>query len=191
MHAHAAESVAYGYRMSPADLATACRAGAAALAASGDAVEAVTAAIRVLEVGAPGQHEQATTRNECKLGQAGHAAGKRVNPPTQAGSCPAPRLIHSAAPQPSSMALIHPGCPPQASSHCNAGNGSNLSFRGLVECDASVMAGDGAFGAVAAAPGGAAPYCRLATAQPCRPTSTEIVPSRVPAAQHACLVTPG
>ncbi|KAL4418886.1 hypothetical protein ABPG77_010055 [Micractinium sp. CCAP 211/92] len=71
------------------DLATACRAGVAVLEAGGDALEAVAAAIRVLE----------------------------------------------------------------ASPHCNAGDGSNLSFGGVVECDASVMAGDGAFGAVAAAPG--------------------------------------
>ncbi len=41
----------------------------------------------------------------------------------------------------------------QDSAHGNAGHGSNLSFNGLVECDASVMAGDGAFGALAAAPG--------------------------------------
>ena len=41
----------------------------------------------------------------------------------------------------------------QDSEHGNAGHGSNLSFNGLVECDASVMAGDGAFGAIAAAPG--------------------------------------
>lgn len=49
----------------------------------------------------------------------------------------------------------HPPTPPnqQDSELGNAGRGSNLSFGGLVECDASVMAGDGAFGAVAAAPG--------------------------------------
>ncbi len=35
----------------------------------------------------------------------------------------------------------------------NAGRGSNLTEEGLVENDASVMAGDGAFGAVGAAPG--------------------------------------
>lgn len=59
---------------------------------------------------------------------------------------------------------------PQDSAICNAGRGSNLSFNGLVECDASVMTGDGAFGAVAAAPGARAmdggaclplPLCRL------------------------------
>ena len=35
----------------------------------------------------------------------------------------------------------------------NAGRGSNLTEEGSVECDASVMAGDGAFGAIGAAPG--------------------------------------
>ena len=35
----------------------------------------------------------------------------------------------------------------------NAGNGSNLTFSGSVECDAMVMAGDGTFGSIAAAPG--------------------------------------
>ncbi|GAB4818623.1 hypothetical protein N2152v2_005669 [Parachlorella kessleri] len=36
---------------------------------------------------------------------------------------------------------------------CNAGHGSNLSFEGVVECDASVMEGDGTFGAVGAVSG--------------------------------------
>ena len=35
----------------------------------------------------------------------------------------------------------------------NAGRGSNLTEEGFVECDASTMAGDGAFGGVGAAPG--------------------------------------
>ena len=36
----------------------------------------------------------------------------------------------------------------------NAGLGSNLTESGSVQCDASLMDGDGAFGAVGAAPGG-------------------------------------
>ena len=36
---------------------------------------------------------------------------------------------------------------------CNAGAGSNLTLGGHAECDASVMAGDGAFGAVGAVSG--------------------------------------
>ncbi len=41
----------------------------------------------------------------------------------------------------------------QDSEICNAGTGSNLTVKGAVECDASVMAGDGAFGAVGAVSG--------------------------------------
>lgn len=36
---------------------------------------------------------------------------------------------------------------------CNAGMGSNLTESGIVECDASIMDGDGTFGAVGAVPG--------------------------------------
>lgn len=36
---------------------------------------------------------------------------------------------------------------------CNAGAGSNLTLGGHAECDASVMAGDGAFGALGAVSG--------------------------------------
>ena len=43
----------------------------------------------------------------------------------------------------------------------NAGRGSNLTEEGTVECDASVMAGDGAFGGVGAAPGATLPTMRL------------------------------
>ncbi len=36
---------------------------------------------------------------------------------------------------------------------CNAGTGSNLTLGGIAECDASVMAGDGVFGAMGAVSG--------------------------------------
>ena len=45
----------------------------------------------------------------------------------------------------------------QDSPVCNAGIGSNLTEVGCVECDASIMAGDGVFGSVGAAPGVAHP----------------------------------
>ena len=45
----------------------------------------------------------------------------------------------------------------QSSQVCNAGIGSNLTESGHVECDASIMTGDGVFGAVGAAAGVAHP----------------------------------
>lgn len=44
-------------------------------------------------------------------------------------------------------------CHSQDSAVTNAGLGSNLNEDGFVECDASVMSGDGCFGAVGACPG--------------------------------------
>ena len=43
--------------------------------------------------------------------------------------------------------------PPQSSPLTNSGLGSNLSLTGQVECDASVMDGDGGFGSVGALQG--------------------------------------
>ena len=48
----------------------------------------------------------------------------------------------------------------QDSEICNAGSGSNWTFGGHVECDASVMSGDGAFGAVGAVSGTCKPHVR-------------------------------
>lgn len=125
----------------PADLAAACQAAAAALADGGDALAAVTAAIRLLEVRCP------------PAGISSAVAGKRAFNYRQpcaghshqaAASCAAPATVRL---------LRYAGPALQDSPHCNAGHGSNLSFNGHVECDASVMDGDGTFGAVAAAPG--------------------------------------
>ncbi len=46
-----------------------------------------------------------------------------------------------------------PPPPPQSSPLTNSGLGSNLSLTGQVECDASVMDGDGGFGSVGALQG--------------------------------------
>lgn len=48
----------------------------------------------------------------------------------------------------------------------NAGHGSNLTEEGVVECDASCMAGDGAFGAVGAMPGTSLSQESLRTSPP-------------------------
>ena len=57
----------------------------------------------------------------------------------------------------------------QDSEVCNAGNGSNWTLGGHVECDASVMAGDGAFGAVGAVSG------EFDTAHPCHNPSRHLL----------------
>lgn len=88
-------------------------------------------------------------------GQSASCVGDCAVPSIQ----PAPKVAGPPAAQPA-RTLCRSDLPPhlsplqQDSAHCNAGRGSNISFGGVVECDASVMAGDGTFGAIAAAPGG-------------------------------------
>ena len=123
-----------------AAMALACRRGEQVLHMSGCALDAVVAAITVLEA-SPALLCSDTVATSLRSNHSNH--------------------LTSHDDLSSSFSVMGTGSPSmlkerlgmQNAPMCNAGAGSNLTLGGHAECDASVMAGDGAFGAVGAVSG--------------------------------------
>jgi hypothetical protein len=139
------------------------------LAQHAAALDAVAAAIAVLEVGPRQLHTPQRVgtsllcRNCTQSGDRhGLASTLQLQHETQASN---------------STLLLMQGC-----GVANAGCGSNLNRQGAVECDASVMSGSGSFGAVGAAPG----KCHLNTMWQAQLKATQcvVIPTHIDALSH-------
>jgi hypothetical protein len=128
----------------------------AAMEAGAERMEAVAAAVAVLEVRPPEFIAHATECSaSCQTPPLYHESmGLRL--PDMTSAChhgadrqqePA-RMLALCVASSRASGSVHQDC-----EACNAGRGSNLTLGGVVECDASVTDDEGAFGAVAAVPG--------------------------------------